>query len=87
METDLLKMSDKEKEAHIGYVEIMLDYGDGDKLSNDDIELYNQLVSKQSQAMENTKAALDDVISSAEKRRNEQNEINTEQIDREALKI
>ncbi len=83
---DLSTMTEKEKEAYIEAVEIMIDYGDSNLLSDEEFELYNQLIAERSQLEKNAneKAALDEVISSAEKRRDEQNEIDTEQIEREA---
>lgn len=82
---DLSKMTEEEKESHIEAVEMMIDYGEGYALSDEDMELYNLLTAERSQKAEitNEKAALDNIISSAEQRRSEQDEINIEEIDRE----
>ena len=44
------QMSDDEKEAHIDAVEITLDYGDGDTLSEEDIAVYDALIKERSEA-------------------------------------
>lgn len=85
VELSLSKMTEEEKESHIEAVEMMIDYGEGYALSDEDMELYNLLTAERSQKAEitNEKAALDNIISSAEQRRSEQDEINIEEIDRE----
>lgn len=81
---NLLKMTAEEKEAHIEAVEMMIDYGNSSILTEEDMELYNQLIAERSQTSENEKDTLDNIIASAEQRHTEPNEINAEQIDREA---
>ena len=44
IQTRISKMSDDEKESHIGYVEINLDYSRNDLLTDDDMALYRALI-------------------------------------------
>ena len=44
IQTRISKMSDNEKESHIGYVEINLDYSRNDLLTDDDMALYRALI-------------------------------------------
>lgn len=76
MGVDLTKMSEDEKDAFIATYETILDCDDGYLLSNEDIELYNQLIAERSQ-----KAPLDDVILSAEQKRDEQDDRPAELIE------
>lgn len=84
MSIDLSKMSDNEKEAYIDAIEMAIDYGEN--LTAEEFELYNLLIAERSQRLEasNEKDTLDSVIEAAEKRHGEQNEINTDHIEREA---
>lgn len=86
IKTVLSKMTEEEKEAHIGAIEIVVDYGTGNVLSDEEIALYNAIIEERSKKEEtaNSKNMLDSVIADAEQRCGEQNEIDTNHIDREA---
>lgn len=46
MSIDISKMTDEEKEAHVDTVEIMQDFGDGDKLSDEDFAIYDAIIAE-----------------------------------------
>lgn len=50
----LSQMSDEEKDAHIGYVEINLDYSSNDLLTDEDMELYHAIIKEKSKSKEQT---------------------------------
>lgn len=71
---DISNMSDDEKEAFINTIEAMIDYGDGQHLSDDDMKLYDALIDDREKRNGNKKDALDNIISSAQARCDEQNQ-------------
>lgn len=73
-EVDISNMSDDEKEAFINTIETMIDYGDGHHLSGDDMKLYDALIADRDKMNGDKKDALDNIISSAQARCDEQNQ-------------
>lgn len=60
---NLSNMSSEEKEAHIEAIEMMIDYGNGSVLTNEDMELYNQLIAERNQRIVKSQTELDSIPS------------------------
>lgn len=71
-EPDISSMSNDEKEAFINTIETMIDYGDGDCLTSNDIKLYDALIAERTKNNKGKADTLDNIISSAQARCDEQ---------------